>query len=86
MLTEISPNPVAVNQVPVYCDMPIHRELAGQWSSLCNGLLTEALFLSNVSSTLESQALQPLNIHLLNDLDKRFKAVSSVPILPYMHS
>jgi hypothetical protein len=49
-------------------------ELATEWSSLCNGLLTEALFLSNVSSTLESQALQPLTMHLLNDLDKRFKA------------
>jgi hypothetical protein len=49
-------------------------ELATEWSSLCDGLLTEALFLSNVSSTLESQALQPLTMHLLNDLDKRFKA------------
>lgn len=52
-------------------------ELNSQWSTLCQGLLTEALYLSNISSTLESQALQPLTIHLLNDLDKRFKAAIS---------
>ena len=61
------------------------RELATQWTSLSDGLLTEALFLSNVSSTLESQALQPLTVHLLNDLDKRFKTVSPF-LYPHSHS
>lgn len=35
----------------------------------------EAMHVSRVASTLEQQALQPLQVYMLADLDKRFRAL-----------
>ncbi len=38
-------------------------------------LAAEAMHVSRVASTLEQQALQPLQVYMLADLDKRFRAL-----------
>lgn len=43
------------------------------WNSVKEQLATEAMLISRVTSTLEQQALQPLQVFLLADLEKRFR-------------
>ena len=52
------------------------RALEQQWSGLKHSLRAEAMHLSSLSSGLERQALQPLQVYLLTDLEKRFRQVS----------
>lgn len=52
--------------------------MEAQWSSLKEQIQAEALHRSNVSSNLELQALQPLQVYMLVDLEKRFRMVRGV--------
>lgn len=47
--------------------------LEGHWSQIKEQLSAEAMHVSRVASILEQQALQPLQVYLLADLDKRFR-------------
>ena len=42
------------------------------WSSIKDKLGAEAMRVSSVASTLEQQSMQPLQVYVLADLDKRF--------------
>ena len=67
---------------------PTLSSLNNHWSSIRDQLQTEAMHLSHISSNLEQRALQPLQVFLLTDLEKRFRNVSefiplSLPLPPY---
>jgi len=47
----------------------------GQWGLVREKLNAEAMRVSNSASTLEQHALQPLQVFLLADLDKRFHSL-----------
>lgn len=49
--------------------------LDGQWSSVKEHIRDEAMHVSRVATTLEQSALQPLQVFLLADLEKRFRGV-----------
>ena len=51
------------------------RSLESHWSSIKDQLGAEAMHVSRVASTLEQQALQPLQVYMLADLDKRFRVL-----------
>ena len=54
---------------------PACRVMDGQWSNVREKLNAEAMRVSSVASTLEQQALQPLQVYMLADLDKRFHSL-----------
>lgn len=49
------------------------RMLESHWSTIKEKLAAEAMRVSRVSSTLENQSLQPLQVFLFTDLEKRFQ-------------
>ena len=49
--------------------------MESHWSVVKDQLAAEAMHVSRVASTLEQQALQPMQVYLLADLDKRFRAL-----------
>lgn len=56
-----------------FCLSP--RSLESHWSSVKEHLAAEAMHVSRVASILEQQALQPLQVYMLADLDKRFRVL-----------
>ena len=48
--------------------------LESHWSTIKEKLAAEAMRVSRVSSTLENQSLQPLQVFLFTDLEKRFQS------------
>lgn len=50
------------------------RMLESHWSTIKEKLAAEAMRVSRVSSTLEHQSLQPLQVFLFTDLEKRFQS------------
>jgi len=56
--------------------MKFEGSLNTHWSAIRDQLQSEAMHLSHVSSTLEQQALQPLQVFLLADLEKRFRNIT----------
>ena len=46
-----------------------------QWTSIKEQIQAEALHLSSISSKLDQEALQPLQVYMLVDLEKRFRMV-----------
>ena len=51
-----------------------YRKLESHWSSIKEKLAAEAMHVSRVASTLEHQSLQPLQVFLFIDLEKRFQS------------
>ena len=51
--------------------------LEASWNGIKEQLTTEALHISQVTSNLEQQALYPLQSVVINDLEKRFRAIVS---------
>ena len=48
------------------------RTMEKRWGGIKDKLAAEAMRTSSVASTLEQQAVQPLQVYMLADLDKRF--------------
>lgn len=53
----------------------LYSPLETHWSSIKEQLAAEAMHVSRVASTLEQQALQPLQVYMLVDLEKRFHSL-----------
>lgn len=51
-----------------------YRKLESHWSNIKEKLAAEAMHVSRVASTLEHQSLQPLQVFLFTDLEKRFQS------------
>ena len=51
-----------------------YRKLESHWSNIKEKLAAEAMHVSHVASTLEHQSLQPLQVFLFIDLEKRFQS------------
>lgn len=51
-----------------------YRKLESHWSNVKEKLAAEAMHVSRVASTLEHQSLQPLQVFLFIDLEKRFQS------------
>ena len=49
------------------------RKLESHWSTVKEKLAAEAMHVSRLASTLEHQSLQPLQVFLFIDLEKRFQ-------------
>ncbi len=54
-----------------------YSSLDSSWNGIKEQLTSEAVQTSRIASTLEQQALQPLQAFLINDLEKRFRATVS---------
>lgn len=66
----------SVHEEAQYRNIKFQEALEQQWSGLKHSLQAEAMHLSSLSSGLERQALQPLQVYLLTDLEKRFRQTS----------
>ena len=53
----------------------MHSSLEKHWNSVKEQIAAEAMHVSRVASTLEQQALQPLQVYMQADLEKRFRGV-----------
>ncbi len=62
-------------QVCLFVCVCVYRAMDTQWGNVKEKLNAEAMRVSSVASTLEQQALQPLQVYLLADLDKRFHSL-----------
>ncbi|KAL5499317.1 hypothetical protein EMCRGX_G010706 [Ephydatia muelleri] len=67
---------LSISEEAQFNKMRFHGAMEAQWSSLKEQIQAEALHRSNVSSNLELQALQPLQVYMLVDLEKRFRMIS----------
>lgn len=54
-----------------------YSSLEASWNGIKEQLTTEALHISQVTANLEQQALYPLQSVVINDLEKRFRAIVS---------
>lgn len=66
---------VDISKVNLFLLKLFCRSLDGLWNSIKEQLATEALKISCVTSTFQQQALQPLQVFLLGDLEKRYRGV-----------